>query len=97
MIVRLSTLSLYSFSYLRLFQSGPSYSVSATYVPSLSRNQLERLLNDDDVDAVQIASHVERAKDKARTWLRVTKVVCTMLVGSPCQLDGIHTKLASVE
>ncbi|WFD30176.1 hypothetical protein MSPP1_001193 [Malassezia sp. CBS 17886] len=52
---------------------GPSYVTHSTYVPGLSREQLDGLLAEDR--SGEDVPSVERAQAKAMTWQRVTKVV----------------------
>ncbi|KOS14915.1 hypothetical protein Malapachy_0837 [Malassezia pachydermatis] len=60
--------------------SGPAYDKSSTYVPNLSGEQIERLLNEGGES--DIAPTVDRAAAKAVTWQRVVKV-----------LEGVRSKL----
>ncbi|WFC97683.1 hypothetical protein MYAM1_000402 [Malassezia yamatoensis] len=61
----------------KTYQSGPTYDGNTTYVPDLSKEQIEQLLS-----GKEDTSKVERAQAKANTWQRVTKV-----------LEGVRQKL----
>lgn len=76
----------------KLTQSGPAYDTNSTYVPNLSREQIDKLLEGVELSPDEI-SKVERAQAKANTWQRVTKVVCTCRALT--QLDGVRRKLVT--
>ncbi|WFC94471.1 hypothetical protein MBRA1_001101 [Malassezia brasiliensis] len=58
-------------------------SKTSTYVPNLSREQIDKLLEGIELSPAEM-SKVERAQAKANTWQRVTKV-----------LDGVRRKLVA--
>lgn len=64
------------------------YDTSSTYVPNLSREQIDKLLDGVEIPPEE-APKVDRAQAKANTWQRVTKVVCARLT----QLEGVRRKI----